>query len=238
MRSRPCRPLSSSRQTTLTTFLRRAAPTGGQPLEAYRRPGDQVIDNDDLHPRLDVIAVYSRWSPCRTPARRHVDVARGSLPCLRIGMNALCRLYAIGVHRTGIRGDSRPAIASNSTSSSAVISSHRQMEPSASPSTVVISRKMMPSFGKSGMLVIYCSTLPHETSISSFIPAARQRINYAVLSFGKQNSNTLYILSNRAVCDKRLIVRNVDFYHEDYCRYTNPHQIVHYRIWNGRCPDD
>jgi hypothetical protein len=58
------------------------------------------------------------------------------------------------------------------------------------------------------------------------------------LSFGKQNSNTLYILSNRVVCDKRLIVRNADFYHEDYCSYTNPHQIVHYQIWSGRRPDD
>ena len=56
------------------------------------------------------------------------------------------------------------------------------------------------------------------------------------MSFGKQNSNTLYILSNRVVCDKRLIVRNADFYHEDYCSYTNPHQIVHYRIWSGLQP--
>ena len=53
--------------------------------------------------------------------------------------------------------------------------------------------------------------LTHENLNFLLVPAARQRINYAVLSFGKHNSNTLYILSNRVVCDKRLIVRNVDF---------------------------
>ena len=152
-------------------------------------------------------------------------------------MNALCRLYAIGAPNRNPR-DSRPAIASNSTpSSSAVISSTARWKPSASPSTVVISRKMMPSFGKSGMLVIYCSTLLMKPQFPPYPcrPAENQLCCFVIWQAKQQYT---YILSNRVVCDKRLIVRNVDFYHEDYCRYTNPHQIVHYRIWSGRRPDD
>ena len=75
------------------------------------------------------------------------EVARGSLPLLRTGIKALCRLYAIGMpNRKPL--DSSPTIASNSVSPIfAVISSTASRSPSASLSTLVISRKMMPAFG-------------------------------------------------------------------------------------------
>ena len=97
-----------------------------------------------------VASPYSSWYVAST-------VARGSLPFLRIGMNALPSLYAMGMPKRNPR-DSRPAMASNSTPSrQRHISSTARRRPSALRRTEVMSRKMIPGSGKSGMLVMYWS---------------------------------------------------------------------------------
>ena len=79
--------------------------------------------------------------------------------------------------------------------------------------------------------------LTHETSISSLsLPPGRESIMLFCHLASKTAIHFIYYQIVSFVT--RLIVRNVDFYHEDYCSYTNPHQIVHYRIWSGRRPDD